>query len=49
MPRYMLDTDTCSYITKRSHDRLLRRLAKIPVSDVCIRRVRHLAVENWTN
>jgi tRNA(fMet)-specific endonuclease VapC len=36
MPRYMLDTDTCSYIMRRSHDTLLRRLAKVPVSDVCI-------------
>lgn len=36
MPRYMLDTDTCSYIMRRSHDALLKRLAKIPVSDVCI-------------
>ena len=32
----MLDTDTCSYIMKRSHDPLLRRLQKIPVGDVCI-------------
>ena len=36
MPRYMLDTDTCSYIMKRSNDAVLRRLQKIPVSDVCI-------------
>ncbi len=36
MPRYMLDTDTCSYIMKRSSDAVLRRLAKVPVSDVCI-------------
>ncbi|MGD0567479.1 MAG: type II toxin-antitoxin system VapC family toxin [Candidatus Sulfotelmatobacter sp.] len=36
MPRYMLDTDTCSYIMRRSHDAVLRRLAKVPVSDVCI-------------
>jgi tRNA(fMet)-specific endonuclease VapC len=36
MPRYMLDTDTCSYIMRRSHDALLNRLAKVPVSDVCI-------------
>jgi tRNA(fMet)-specific endonuclease VapC len=35
MPRYMLDTDTCSYIMKRSSDALLKRLRKIPVSDVC--------------
>jgi tRNA(fMet)-specific endonuclease VapC len=36
MPRYMLDTDTCSYIMKRSNESLLKRLAKVPVHDVCI-------------
>jgi tRNA(fMet)-specific endonuclease VapC len=36
MPRYMLDTDTCSYIMKRSHEAVLKRLAKVAVSDVCI-------------
>ncbi len=36
MLRYMLDTDICSYVMKRSHDALLRRLQKVPVSDVCI-------------
>jgi tRNA(fMet)-specific endonuclease VapC len=36
MPRYMLDTDTCSYIMKRSHDAVLKKLAKVPTSDVCI-------------
>jgi tRNA(fMet)-specific endonuclease VapC len=36
MPSYMLDTDTCSYIMRRSHDAVLRRLAKTSVSDVCI-------------
>ena len=36
MPRYMLDTDTCSYVMKRSNDRVLKRLQRIPVSDVCI-------------
>jgi tRNA(fMet)-specific endonuclease VapC len=36
MPRYMLDTDTCSYIMKRSNDAVLKRLQKIPVSGVCI-------------
>ena len=35
MPRYMLDTDTCSYIMKRSNDAVLKRLQKVPVSDVC--------------
>jgi len=36
MLRYMLDTDVCSYIMKRSNDRLLKRLQKTPVSEVCI-------------
>jgi tRNA(fMet)-specific endonuclease VapC len=36
MPRYMLDTDTCSYIMKRSNDALVRHLQRVPVSDVCI-------------
>ena len=36
MPRYMLDTDTCSYIMKRTHDAVLKRLASKAVSDVCV-------------
>jgi tRNA(fMet)-specific endonuclease VapC len=36
MLRYMLDTDICSYVMKRSRDALLRRLQKVPVSDVCV-------------
>ena len=36
MPHYMLDTDTCSYIMKRSHPAILKKLLKIPVSDVCV-------------
>ena len=36
MPVYMLDTDISSYIMKRSHDSLLRRLQKVPIDDVCI-------------
>lgn len=36
MLRYMLDTDICSYVMKRSNDLLLRRLQKVPVSDVCV-------------
>lgn len=35
MPRYMLDTDTCSYIMKRSHPSLLKRLQAVAVTDVC--------------
>ena len=34
MARYMLDTDTCSYIMKRSHPTVLKRLQAIPVTDV---------------
>jgi tRNA(fMet)-specific endonuclease VapC len=36
MLRFMLDTDTCSYIMKRSHPLVLKRLQSVPVSDVCI-------------
>lgn len=36
MPRYMLDTDTCSYILKRSNQAVLRRLQAVPIDDVCI-------------
>ena len=34
--RYMLDTDTCSYIMKRSSKAVIRRLQAIPVADVCM-------------
>ena len=36
MARYMLDTDTCSYIMKRSSPPVLRRLRAVPVTDVCM-------------
>jgi tRNA(fMet)-specific endonuclease VapC len=36
MPRYMLDTDMCSYVMKRSRPLALRRLQAVPVSDVCM-------------
>jgi len=36
MARYMLDTDTCSYIMKRSSQAVLDRLQAVPVTDVCI-------------
>jgi len=36
MLRYMLDTDICSYVMKRSSHLVLQRLQKVPVSDVCI-------------
>jgi len=36
MARYMLDTDMCSYIMKRSSQAALSRLQAVPVTDVCI-------------
>lgn len=36
MPRFMLDTDICSYVMKRSHPVVLKRLQSVPVSDVCM-------------
>ena len=36
MARYMLDTDTCSYIMKRSNEMVLTRLQAVPVTAVCI-------------
>jgi tRNA(fMet)-specific endonuclease VapC len=36
MARYMLDTDVCSYIMKRSNHAVLKRLQKVPVDEVCI-------------
>jgi tRNA(fMet)-specific endonuclease VapC len=36
MARYMLDTDTCSYVMKRSSLPVLRRLRAVPVTDVCM-------------
>jgi tRNA(fMet)-specific endonuclease VapC len=36
MAEYMLDTDISSYIMKRSHDTVLRRLRKVPIGVVCI-------------
>ena len=36
MSRYMLDTDTCAYIMKRSSPPVLRRLQAVSVTDVCM-------------
>lgn len=36
MTRYMLDTDTCSYIMKRSGEAVLNKLRTVPVAEVCI-------------
>jgi len=34
--RFMLDTDTCSYIIKGSHPEMRARLERVPVDDVCM-------------
>jgi tRNA(fMet)-specific endonuclease VapC len=36
LPRFLLDTDTCSYIIKRSHPTLLARLQRVPVDEIAI-------------
>jgi tRNA(fMet)-specific endonuclease VapC len=36
MALYMLDTDTCSYIMKRSNQTVVKRLRTVPVTDVCM-------------
>jgi tRNA(fMet)-specific endonuclease VapC len=36
MQRFMLDTDTCSYIMKRSNPVVLTRLQATPIEDVCM-------------
>ena len=36
MARYMLDTDTCSYIMRRSNKTVIKRLRAVPVAEVCI-------------
>ncbi len=36
MAVYMLDTDISSYIMKRSHEAVLRRLQTVPLGDICI-------------
>jgi hypothetical protein len=35
MLRFMLDTNTCSSVRKRSHPLVLKRLQSVPVSDAC--------------
>ncbi|MDA0311757.1 MAG: PIN domain-containing protein [Gemmatimonadetes bacterium] len=34
--RYILDTDTCSYVMKRSSQAVLRNLGRVAVADVCM-------------
>jgi tRNA(fMet)-specific endonuclease VapC len=36
MHRYMLDTDTSSYIMKRSNAQVLKKLQRVLIADVCI-------------
>ena len=36
MLRYMLDTDTSSYVMKGSEPGVIRRLTSVPVGEVCI-------------
>ncbi|MFL6426883.1 MAG: type II toxin-antitoxin system VapC family toxin [Acidobacteriaceae bacterium] len=36
MPRFLLDTDVCSYIIKRSHPALLARLRAVPPDDIAV-------------
>ncbi len=36
MARYMLDTDTCSYIMKRSSEAVIKRLSSVPIADISI-------------
>ena len=36
MARYMLDTDTCSYIMKRSNQVVVKRLRAVSPTDVCM-------------
>ncbi|MBV9572070.1 MAG: PIN domain-containing protein [Alphaproteobacteria bacterium] len=36
MPRFMLDTDICSFIVRRDNEKLLKRLQRTPLDDVCI-------------
>jgi len=36
MARYILDTDICSYIMKRSHPALLERIRSVPITDQAV-------------
>jgi tRNA(fMet)-specific endonuclease VapC len=36
MPHYMLDTDICSYVMRRSNQTVLKRLQEVRVSEVCV-------------
>ena len=41
MFRYMLDSDTASYVMKGSVPSVLKHLQKVPVGDVCISAISH--------
>lgn len=41
MLRYMLDSDTASYVMKGNVPSVLKRLQKVPVGDVCISAISH--------
>ena len=45
--RYMLDTDTRSYIMKRSNQVVLQRLQAIAVSDVCMSAITKVRAALW--
>ena len=36
MPRYMLETDICSFIVRRSNEKALKRLRRTPVDDIAV-------------
>jgi tRNA(fMet)-specific endonuclease VapC len=36
MAGYILDTDTCSYIMKRSHPKLLKKLQRVPIGALAV-------------
>jgi len=36
MIRYMLDTDMCSYVMKRSHPALVKKLRSVPIDSVSV-------------
>jgi tRNA(fMet)-specific endonuclease VapC len=36
LPRFLLDTDICSYIIKRSHPALLAKLQTVPLDDIAM-------------
>ena len=36
MPLFMLDTDICSFVMKRSNEALLNKLAGVPLAQICM-------------